>query len=100
MEVNVFGLKCDNKECNYEDKTIKYEQYEDYINYPCPQCGESLLTKTDYLTTKFIVEAANIFNGLGLENSESDKDDKVKIKFDLNGSGVSDITVEGLEEDK
>lgn len=42
------GLKCDNPNCSYVDPTIPREMYEKYINYPCPLCGQPLLTQKDY----------------------------------------------------
>lgn len=44
-QVRVAGLKCDNKECDYQDDTIRYEEYKKYINAPCPKCGHNLLTR-------------------------------------------------------
>lgn len=36
------GLKCDNPECDYKDDTIDVVDYEQHIDKPCPDCGESL----------------------------------------------------------
>ncbi len=46
MEVK--GLKCDNPDCGYQDTTVLREEYERYINYPCPKCGSPILTQADY----------------------------------------------------
>lgn len=48
LAVNIGGLKCDNPDCNYRDDSIKLEQYEDYINEPCPVCGSPLLKQYEY----------------------------------------------------
>lgn len=42
------GLKCDNPKCDYVDIGISMEDYKNWVNKPCPKCGEVLLTKQDY----------------------------------------------------
>ena len=49
----IHGLKCDF--CDYKDDSIKYEDYPNWINKPCPICGHSLLTQEDYDATRSIV---------------------------------------------
>ena len=46
MEVNISGLKCDH--CEYRDDNIKFSEYFYYIDRPCPDCGESLLTEAEF----------------------------------------------------
>lgn len=46
--IRVSGIKCDNPKCDYKDESVTYEQYPEYINKPCPTCGENLLTQEDY----------------------------------------------------
>jgi hypothetical protein len=46
MLVKYSGLKCDC--CDYRDDEVRFEDYEKYIDYPCPKCREPLLTKEDY----------------------------------------------------
>lgn len=46
--MKIKGLKCDNPGCNYRDDTILREEYEKYINHPCPLCGHPILTQADY----------------------------------------------------
>ena len=48
MMANISGLKCDNPDCDYKDDTIDSVDYEQHIDKPCPDCGESLLTQDDY----------------------------------------------------
>lgn len=45
MRMNIYGLKCDAPTCDYNDPTVKLEEYEANIGKPCPKCGESLLTQ-------------------------------------------------------
>ena len=44
----VTGIKCDNIKCDFNDPTILYINYPEWINKPCPNCGENLLTQEDY----------------------------------------------------
>jgi hypothetical protein len=48
--VDFKGLKCDNKSCDFIDKTINFEDFPNFINKPCPKCGKPLLTISDYDT--------------------------------------------------
>jgi len=42
----ISGIKCD--KCKFSDPTVKYEDYDKWLNKPCPDCGENLLTQEDY----------------------------------------------------
>lgn len=41
------GLVCDNPNCDHEEPNVKPADYENWIDAPCPCCGESLLTRED-----------------------------------------------------
>jgi hypothetical protein len=55
------GLKCDNKVCNWEDMSIKYEEYPSRIDSKCPNCESVLLTQEDYNLCEYINEGKNAF---------------------------------------
>ena len=61
-----YELVCDNPECDYkllnETPTSTVEDSERYINMPCPQCGENLLTLEDYLTHKKLMAVVRWLN--------------------------------------
>ena len=44
----VSGIKCDNINCDYADPSVTYAEYPQWVNRPCPKCGENLLTQEDY----------------------------------------------------
>lgn len=48
IDTYIHGLKCDNPNCDYVNSNIPFEQYEQFIDYPCPKCGQSLLTIEAY----------------------------------------------------
>lgn len=63
MQVKYSGLKCDC--CDYRDDEVKFEEYEKYINYPCPKCREPLLTKEDYQKCLRLIKTVKIANAIG-----------------------------------
>lgn len=64
IEVITGGLKCDNPSCDWVDATVKDESLSDWINKPCPKCGENVLTERDYMNAKLLLAAAEIANSI------------------------------------
>lgn len=62
MEVDIHGLQCDNPNCDYEDMSVPFSDYEKSIGKPCPKCGENLLTQEDYDKVMQMIDAAEIVN--------------------------------------
>jgi len=58
-------ITCDNKTCDFKienptkDPNIDTAQY---VNMPCPKCGENLLTYEDYATAARLLKSINWFN--------------------------------------
>ena len=65
IEITETGLRCDN--CDWKDKTIPYEKYVAYINSPCLECGENILTEEDYQLSVNIHTAMDFINSLSKE---------------------------------
>lgn len=60
-----FLIVCDNNQCDYKIKNPTGDPNEDthaYINMPCPNCGENLLTIQDYLQSQKVLKAVNWLN--------------------------------------
>lgn len=57
-------IVCDNHICNYEVAyTPEIENtFSQYINKPCPVCGENLLTEQDYLQDEKIMRSVQCIN--------------------------------------
>lgn len=105
MELNIYGLSCDNPTCDYVDESIKVEEYKDYIGYPCPKCNESLLTQEDYdavqkliniqqfaMSAEFQEMMANVDLSSIMENVEEneetrDRDKDIRLSLSLDGKG-------------
>lgn len=89
----VFGLMCDNPNCNYKDMSILREDYEKYINFSCPQCGAPLLTQKDYDALILLEKAEKIAVSLGL-----DKLFPGQTRVKLHGNGLIDADIEVSDE--
>lgn len=48
LDFHIQGLQCDNSNCDYSNPDIPFEQYEQFVNCPCPKCGQLLLTPQAY----------------------------------------------------
>jgi len=67
IKLNINGLTCDNTECDYQND-VPFEEYQDWLNKPCPKCGENLLTQEDLDTTTELIELTKLFNDISDED--------------------------------
>jgi ssDNA-binding Zn-finger/Zn-ribbon topoisomerase 1 len=65
------GLQCDNPKCDYTNTDIAFEDYKDWIDVPCPECGENLLTEGDYGRALALRETIKMINSIPPEMLES-----------------------------
>lgn len=88
VDLNVRGIKCDNPECDYSDMAVKYENYPQWLNKPCPKCGANLLTQEDLDATEQLMEIVNLTNEI-LKDSGLEKQDMNKyiVPVEANGTG-------------
>lgn len=70
IQAEIFGIQCDATACDYRDDNVKREEYPDYLNKPCPKCGESLLTPEDYRMMQVIENAAKMVEQMSPEMLE------------------------------
>jgi len=89
--VKISGLKCDNPNCDYNDPSIKVEDYEKWIDAPCPKCGQSLLTQADYDTVQKILKITKFFSLFKLPNWMKKRSVECKVECELDGSGKMKI---------
>lgn len=68
IELQESGLVCDNPNCDWEDKTIAFSECHNWINEPCPKCGDNLLTQEDYNNAKTVHLAVDFMNKLSPED--------------------------------
>lgn len=58
-------IVCDNKTCDFKIQNPTGDINEDissYINIPCPECGQNLLTEEDYLLAMKVQKKINWLN--------------------------------------
>ena len=99
MTLNISGIKCDH--CDYSDMEVEAVDYPDWLNRPCPKCGENLLTEADYQTVLYMTEVARLVNSLSVDAPVEKTQGKgnLKVTFDLNGTGKATLLdVERLDE--
>ena len=47
---HVRGIKCDTVGCNWHDDDVSVNDYQIWLNKPCPVCSGNLLTQKDFDT--------------------------------------------------
>lgn len=64
LEYTVTGVKCDN--CDWSDMSFTWDDLDtiekEWVNKPCPECGENLLTQDDFDEVKNMTNATNQAN--------------------------------------
>ncbi|MFE8701181.1 hypothetical protein ACFYKX_11300 [Cytobacillus sp. FJAT-54145] len=90
IEVNVGGLKCDAPGCDFIDMSIKVEDYEQWVNAPCPKCGGNLLTEADFRNVKFLLKMAEMANKI-LPPRTQDPEATMSVK--MNGTGEMEFDI-------
>lgn len=83
MDIQVSGIKCDNPTCDFTDDDARYEDYEQWLNKPCPNCGANLLTEADLETVQLMMELQEIVNSLDLPQDE----ERFNVPMYMDGSG-------------
>jgi len=60
--LKIKGIKCYNPKCDYENETILPQEYQFWVNKPCPKCGEIIFTQNDFNLYKFLIATISIAN--------------------------------------
>jgi hypothetical protein len=90
VQFNVMGIKCDTPTCDYNDPSVKVEDYKDWVNKPCPKCGGNLLTEQDYATVQLMMQITAFANQHLPAPDPNEK--KVRLAVELDGSGTPKLT--------
>jgi len=93
------GLKCDNSKCDYINEKVDFNNYENWVDKPCPKCGENLLTEEDFLRATALRETIKIINSIPPEELESfskklpaeSLEDFKQLGFFKDAEGIDDI---------
>lgn len=68
VEIVSSGLHCDNPKCDWEDKTVIFDNLKAWVNKPCPKCGENVLTLEDYVNAEQLRLTAEFINTLSTKD--------------------------------
>lgn len=90
IKVEMRGLKCDAKGCDYADDTIHKNDSEMYVNTPCPECGANLFTEADLKVCKFLLRLEKLFGWIKIPSFRPSK----RREFLMDGSGKITIKKE------
>lgn len=64
------GLQCDSPSCDWTDETVEVKDYKQWLNAPCPKCGENVLTQEDLDSVLKVMEMVDLINALPEEGFE------------------------------
>lgn len=82
------GIKYDNPNCDFMDNTVEFKDYKDWLNKPCPKCGENLLTQKDLDAVKALIKITNIVNWIMKPFIQLNNNTKRTIMIaEMNGTG-------------
>ena len=62
IEIVEGGLICDNPKCTYTNPAVKTADYVNWVDQPCPKCGENLLTEEDFAFNKMLLGIVDFVN--------------------------------------
>lgn len=93
VEASCYGIKCDNPNCDYEDMSVRFEEYPAYLNKPCPKCGQNLLTKHDYNVAKMVIGLCKLFGRIEVPDDER----RAELEIGLNGTDDVKVNIRGQE---
>lgn len=85
VDFNIQGLKCDNPNCDFCNHDIPFEKYEEFVNYPCPKCGQPLLTPQAYKMCLAMKKMGNFITTLTGGSRENDPELRVPLEMDKDG---------------
>lgn len=86
VDMIIKGIKCDNPNCDFVDMDIPFEDYDNWLNKPCPKCGANLLTQKDYDACKIMMKISGFLNLLPTLPGR-----KFHQQWDFNGKGFDGI---------
>ena len=85
LELQILGIKCDNKSCDYKNENVKYEEFDEWLNKPCPKCGENLLTEADLNTMISLIKITNFLNKILPKPKKDEKRVAMDVEMDETG---------------
>lgn len=96
MMLNIRGIKCD--ACHYKQMDVQPEDYPEWVNKPCPDCGENLLTESDYESVQSILAFTEMVNKIFPVEQTDTSGVIVKGELEMNGTGEMKVKSVAFEE--
>ena len=97
LKINIGGIKCDNKECDFTEMSVLFEDYDKWLNKPCPKCGCNLLTQQDFDTTKTLMDITRMINEVIEEDGEENIEEGELFKMSVNFNGTGKVVFSDIE---
>lgn len=85
LDSHIQGLQCDNSNCDYSNPDIPFEQYEQFVNCPCPKCGQLLLTPQAYKMYVAMKSMGNLLTKITRGQKENDQELQMLLGMDKDG---------------
>lgn len=87
VELVIKGIQCDS--CDFKDPEVKVEDYPNWLNKPCPTCGENLLTQADFDNVQILLKSVELAN----KDFKPSQNNEPKIggQIKMNGTGSMDF---------
>jgi hypothetical protein len=92
------GIQCDNPECDYLDLNVSVTDYHNWLNKPCPKCGENLLTQEDYDKVQAMLAIVNLVNQMDIP--DDGEDIGVTMEVDVHNNKMTIIDIESPYDQK
>ena len=88
VTLHITGIKGDNPECDYKDDSVNRDNYLEYVDKECPECGSILLTKADYDAVKELEDLSVSFSVSSIiPEGVFDGEIDVRLEVEMNGTG-------------
>ena len=108
VNASAYGIKCDNEDCGWADWSVTADKYFEYIDKPCPCCGENLLTKEAFDQVKktyaYAEDINNMFFALPKDKQDNlRKSGYASASYPVNADGTFDVDkmkIEIMEDDE
>ena len=94
VEYHIAGIKCDH--CDWRNDNVKVEDFDLWLNVPCPKCRQNLLTQVDYDLSRRLIFIMKWTNRLFGWTAYFFKPKMYWSKVETNGTGEVKITTEKL----
>jgi hypothetical protein len=92
IELQGGGIQCDNPDCDFVDANVRIDQYEDWLNRPCPKCGSNLLTEEDYAKVQLFMKILGVVDKMDIPKDPDEP--QVTMQVDVHNNQMNIIDIE------